>query len=195
MIERKVDDSFRGEYLRQYPVTSVLQPTQEFFSLTASVAQDTQSTLSAPTKRNGASSVHASSSNPVQAGAAELSPQPHNDKKSIKDDTVTRWAKEQGRIHEWRIEMKRDHALRELREEHASTDGGDPTLRANQVDLSAKGPKSGRELASTERSTTVLIQTLLGDQVSQPERELWGSLNDGLLPEMTETFGAGIESK
>ncbi|KAF9562933.1 hypothetical protein EC968_005037 [Mortierella alpina] len=114
-----VDDSYDAEYNHQYPVVSAYQSSHDLFKLPATAAAAAAATTSSPPEHDHD---RASISSLVRGGTStDLYHESLKDR-STKDQAVARWAQDQARIHQRRMQKRqaRAEALQELRKAHAA---------------------------------------------------------------------------
>ncbi|KAF9283026.1 hypothetical protein BGZ68_005606 [Mortierella alpina] len=124
-----VDASYDAEYNHQYPVVSAYQSSHDLFKLpatsasaiaaaSASAAAPTTSTSPAPDTDHDRASV----SSLVRGGTSTHLYQESLHDRSTKDQAVAKWAQDQARIHQRRLQKRqaRAEALQELRKAHAA---------------------------------------------------------------------------
>ncbi|KAF9929666.1 hypothetical protein BGZ67_006189 [Mortierella alpina] len=120
-----VDDSYDAEYHHQYPVVSAYQSSHDLFKLpaTAAAAAPITTTTTTPASPPGDHDHdRASVSSLVRGGTStDLYHDSLNDRSS-RDQAVAKWAQDQARIHQRRMQKRqaRAQALQELRKAHAA---------------------------------------------------------------------------
>ncbi|KAF9954409.1 hypothetical protein BGZ72_004619 [Mortierella alpina] len=167
-----VDDSYDAEYHHQYPVVSAYQSSHDLFKLPATSATSTtqpqtHSTATSPPLEHDE---RASVSSLVRGGTStDLYHESLNDRSS-KDEAVAKWAQDQARIHQRRLQKRkaRAEALQELRKAHAAavvtTAKAGPAGEAHETSVS-----DGLSPLRLRREMQDASGTTQGDQESQAQ--------------------------